>query len=143
MTINPAPHTVGQHSSKTVLNANWAQVAVAVAVLIDPVRQAVTTSNDTIASATDLAYVNRAAPSTTGLTLPDASARSGRPLAIVDYSSSVTDHTITLTPFSVGQKIMRQATWPINSNSVSLGSVTLLPIVDPDNSANYVWIIAP
>src|SRR5262245_49206039 len=27
MAINPAPHTVGQHSTKAVLNANWAQVA--------------------------------------------------------------------------------------------------------------------
>lgn len=27
MAINPAPHVVGEHSSKTVLNANWAQVA--------------------------------------------------------------------------------------------------------------------
>src|SRR5262245_66288353 len=27
MSINPAPHTIGLHSSKEVLNANWAQVA--------------------------------------------------------------------------------------------------------------------
>src|SRR5262245_1759837 len=140
MAINPAPHTVGQHSSKEVLNANWALVA---SFFGGGTKQAVTTSNATVPTATDLVYVNRTAPSTTGLTLPDASLREGRPLQVVDYSQTVTDHTITLTPFSVGQKVMRQATWPLFSNSVSLASVTLVPIVDPDNSASFVWIIAP
>lgn len=143
MMINPAPHTVGQHSSKAVLNENWRQVSVALGSILTPVIQAVTTSNDTIDAETDVLAVNRSAPSTTGLTLPDASLREGRPLLVLDYSQSVTDHAITLTPFSAGQKVMRQSTWPLSSNSVSLASVKLVPIVDPDNAANYVWIIAP
>jgi len=106
-------------------------------------RQVVTASSDTITTATTHLLVNRSGPSTTGLTLPNASARPGVPLSIADYSQSVTDHTITLTPHQASQKVMRQSTWPLYSNAASLASVTLIPIVDPDDSSNYVWIIAP
>ena len=140
MAIDPAPHTIGQHSSKTALNANWAQVAAALNPLVAPTLQEITTSNDTIDDETDIAYVNRSGPSSTGLTLPDASARSGRVLRVVDFSSSVTAHTITLTPFSVGQKVMRQSTWELFSNSVSLAGVALVPV---NSSAGWVWMIAP
>lgn len=143
MAIDPAPHTVGQHSSKSVLNENWRQVAVMGNAVLAPVREQFTGSSGTIATATDIAYVNRSAPATTDLTLPDASLREGRPLSVLDYSQSVTDHTITLTPFQASQKVMRQSTWPLYSNSVSLAGVRLVPIVDPDNSANWVWIIVP
>lgn len=143
MAINPAPHATGRHSSKTTLNDNWAQVAAALNPIVSPTLQAITTGNDTIATATDLAYINRSAPGSTGITLPDASARLGRPLRVVDFSQTVTAHTITLTPFSVGQKIMRQSTWELFSNSVSLAAVTLIPVVDPDDDSNYVWMIAP
>lgn len=143
MAIDPAPHTVGQHSSKAVLNENWRQVALLLNAALLPTRQQFTGSSGTINAATDIAYVNRSGPATTALTLPDASLREGRALLVADYSQSVTDHAITLTPFQASQKVMRQSTWPLYSNSVSLGSVKLVPIVDPDDSNNYVWIIAP
>lgn len=108
-----------------------------------PSLQIVTGSSDTIADDTSHVLVNRSAPSTTGLTLPDASTRNGRPLAIIDYSSSVVDHSITLTPVSGAQKIMRQSTWGLASNAYQLASVTLIPIEDPDDSGNTIWIIAP
>lgn len=110
---------------------------------ITPVPQYVTGSSDTVDEETTHAYVNRTAPSTTALALPDASARPGRRLSIIDYSQSVTDHTMTLTPFSVAQKIMRQTTWSLFSNASNLASVTLVPVVDPDNASNHVWVIAP
>ena len=105
--------------------------------------QTVTGSSGTIASGTAILLVNRTAPSTTALTLPNAASRDGVPLAVADYSQSVTDHTITLTPAISTQKIMRQSTWPLYSNASNLASVTLVPIVDPDDASNYVWIIAP
>lgn len=105
--------------------------------------QTVTGSSGTIASGTAILLVNRTAPSTTALTLPNAASRDGVPLSIADYSQSVTEHTITLTPALAAQKIMRQSTWTLLSNSANLASVTLVPIVDPDDSSNYVWIIAP
>lgn len=110
---------------------------------IIPVIQVVTASSDVIADATTHLLVNRSAPSTTGLTVPNASLRAGRRLSVIDYSTSVTDHTITLTPFSVAQKIMRNATWPLFSNASNLASATLVPIIDPDDAANYIWVIAP
>jgi hypothetical protein len=105
--------------------------------------QQVTGASATIDGFVTKCTVNRVAPSTTGLTLPDASLRIGRDLSIADYSTSVTEHTTTLTPFQASQKIMRQSTWPLYSNASNLASVTLRAIVDPDNSLNYVWIIAP
>lgn len=105
--------------------------------------QEVTTSSDTIESTVSLVIINRSAPSTTALTLPDADARNGQILRIIDYSQSVTAHTITLTPASVAQTIMRQATWTLYSNAASLAAITLRPIEDPDDSTNTVWAYAP
>lgn len=105
--------------------------------------QEVTGASATITADVAWVFVNRASPSTTALTLPSASGRSGRPLRISDYSTSVTDHTITLTPASAAQKVMRQSTWPLYSNSASLASLTLWPVEDPDDNTNHVWIIAP
>lgn len=105
--------------------------------------QEVTTGTATTELGISTIAINRTAPSTTGITLPNASLRGGRQLRIVDFSQSVTEHTITLTPQSVAQKIMRQATWTMLSNPSNLSSVTLRPIVDPDDSTNYVWVIAP
>lgn len=102
-----------------------------------------TGASGTISATTLNAIINRSAPVTTALTLPDASTRNGRELRIVDYSQSVTDHVITLTPADVDQKIMRQATWQLASNAAQLASITLKPVVDPDDADNYVWVIAP
>jgi hypothetical protein len=105
--------------------------------------QEVTGASATVTTDIGWVVVNRAAPSTTALTLPDASTRSGVPLRISDYSTSVTEHTITLTPAVAAQKIMLQSTWTLFSNSASLASVTLWPVVIPSDPSNHVWIIAP
>lgn len=105
--------------------------------------QSVISASDTIEDLVTNVAINRTAPSTTALALPDASIRNGRELRIADYSQSVTGHTITLTPFQASQKIMRQSTWPLYSNAANLASVTLFPVIDPDDADNYVWVIAP
>lgn len=97
----------------------------------------VTTSSDVIAAGTAAVSVQRAAPATTGLTLPSVADQDGTPLRIVDWSTSVTAHTITLTPDG-SETIMKAATWPIFSNAVSLGSLTLYP-----STVLNGWYIAP
>ena len=104
--------------------------------------QSVTTSSATVDATIGTVTINRVAPVTTALALPNAGNRNGKTLRITDYSTSVTDHAITLTP-SAGQKVMRQTTWPLYSNAASLASVELVPIVDPDDASNFVWIITP
>ncbi|MCC6172078.1 MAG: hypothetical protein IT481_08620 [Gammaproteobacteria bacterium] len=105
--------------------------------------QEVTGASATIDETVTTVIVNRTAPAATALTLPNALTRLGRLLRIVDLSQSVTDHVITLTPYAAAQKIMRQSTWPLYSSAASLASLTLRPIVDPDDDANAIWIIAP
>lgn len=100
-----------------------------------------TGSPGTISSATLTAVINRSAPSSTALTLPDALLREGRPLRIVDLSTGVVSHLITITPADADQKIMREATWQIASNNVQLASITLVPVTDPDDPDNVVWVI--
>lgn len=86
----------------------------------------VTTASAVIPAGTGAVAVQRAGPATTGLTLPSVTAQDGVPLSIVDWSTAVTDHTITLTPDGA-ETIMKAATWPIYSNAASLGSLTLYP----------------
>lgn len=105
--------------------------------------QNITTGAVTISDTTTHAIVNRTGPSTTALAMPNAATRGGRPLSVIDLSQSVTGHTITLTPAIAAQKIMRQSTWQLFSNSVSLASATFIPVVDPDDATNYVWVMAP
>lgn len=106
-------------------------------------RQIVTGASATITAGLSWVFVNRTAPTTTALTLPSAATRDGLPLRIADYSESVTDHIITLTPAVAAQTIMRQSTWELRSNPSNLASVTLWPVEDPDDASNHVWIIAP
>lgn len=97
----------------------------------------VTTSSAVVVAGTAAVAVQRAAPSATGLTLPPVATQDGLPLSIIDWSTSVVDHTITLTP-NGSETIMRAATWPIYSNAASLGSLTLYPSTTLNG-----WYIAP
>lgn len=97
----------------------------------------VTTASAAIAAGTPAVAINRSAPATTALTLPSAASQSGLSLSIFDWSTSVTSHTITLTP-NAGDVIMRQSSWSILSNSASLGSLTLRP-----STTLGGWYIAP
>ncbi len=97
--------------------------------------QVVTASSDSIAVGTTLLAIERAAPAATALALPAGS--DGQRLAVVDWSTSVTDHAITLTPHGT-ETIMRAASWAVYSNAAQLGSLTLR-----FNAILNGWYIAP
>lgn len=89
----------------------------------------------TIAASTTLCAIQRTAPATTQLTLPNPNFRT-RELRIVDFSTGVTGHDIKLLP-PVGT-IMAQPDWDLFSTADQLAGVTLYP--SPDLNA---WVIAP
>ncbi len=86
----------------------------------------VTTGSSAVAAGTAAIAIERAAPATTALALPKVADQDGLPLRIIDWSTSVTDHAITMTPDGT-EKIMRAATFTINSNAAQLTSITLYP----------------
>lgn len=90
-----------------------------------------------IVAGTAAVAVQRASPAATALTLPSVLAQDGIPLRIIDWSTSVTDHAITMTPDG-SETIMRAATWSVFSNSAQLGSITLYPSTTLNG-----WYIAP
>lgn len=97
----------------------------------------VTIASSPVAAGTAAVAIQRVAPATTALSLPSVTAQDGVPLSIIDWSTSVTDHTITLTPDGA-ETIMRAATLSIYSNAASLASLTLYP-----STVLNGWYIAP
>jgi len=92
-----------------------------------------------INAGTSLLAIQRAAPAATGLILPTLAGQyaSGKKLQIVDFSTGVTNHTITLTVPDTAT-IMQSASWQLLSTPDQLAGVMLQP--SPDLNA---WIIAP
>lgn len=90
--------------------------------------QSVTTSSAIINPTTSLVAIQRAAPSATSLVLP-ALASQNQQLRIVDFSTGVTAHAITLTTPD-GATIMQQTSWVLNSNASQLAIATLFPSLD-------------
>lgn len=86
----------------------------------------VTTGSSAVVAGTAAVAIQRVAPATTALSLPTVASQDGLPLRIVDWSTSVTDHAITMTPNGT-EKIMLAATFTINSNASQLASITLYP----------------
>lgn len=87
----------------------------------------VTTTPATPPAAAGAVGINRTSPTATTINLPAVATRDGYPLPIFDWSTSIAaDHVITLVP-SMGETIMRAASWQIVSTSVSLASITLYP----------------
>ncbi len=99
--------------------------------------QAVTNPTGVVNSATTLLAVRRAAPVTTALTLPSVTARGGKALQLVDWSTAVTAHEIDLTPAG-GETIMQLATFKLFSTADQLSGLTLYPSTDLAG-----WVIAP
>ena len=101
--------------------------------------QSGTSPSNTVNPGVSLFAVQRSAPSATSVLLPNLVAQwtSGRKLQIVDFSTSVTLHDITLTTPD-GSTIMRLASWRLRSTADSLTGVMLQP--SPDLNS---WIIAP
>lgn len=86
-----------------------------------------------------LAAIQRAAPAVTILTLPDLLSQwaTGRPLRIVDWSTAVTQHVISLAPVG-NATIMQLSSWELLSTAAQLAGATLYP--SPDLNG---WVIAP
>lgn len=81
--------------------------------------------------------ITGSALSATSVTLPSVAAQDGVPLRIIDWSTSVTDHGITITPDGA-ETIMNLASWPIYSNASQNASITLYP-----STTLSGWYIAP
>jgi hypothetical protein len=88
---------------------------------------------------TTLLAVVRTAPAATALLLPSLAAQfaTGQKLQIVDYSTAVTNHVMTLTTPD-GTKIMQLPSWQLLSTADQSAGIMLQP--SPDLNA---WIIAP
>jgi len=97
----------------------------------------ITGATGTVTAGVSSAAVQRAAPSATNIQLPSVADQDGQPLHIFDWSTSVTDHEITLTP-SGTETIMLAASWAVYSNAAQLGSITLYPSTNLQG-----WYIAP
>lgn len=99
--------------------------------------QSVTTPTAAVASNVTLLGIQRASPATTGITLPPVATRAGRALQVVDWSSAVVGHAVTLTPFGA-ETIMRLPAFNLFSTADQLAGVTLQPSTDLNG-----WVIAP
>lgn len=101
--------------------------------------QSAAASGVVIAAGTSLLAVQRVAPGATALTLPTLAAQyaTGRKLQVVDFSTGVVNHTITLSVPDTAT-IMQQPTWQMLSTAVQLSGVMLTP--SPDLNS---WVIAP
>lgn len=104
--------------------------------------QSLAASGLSITAGVTLAAVQRVAPAATAITLPTLAAQfaSGKKLQIVDFSTGVVGHTITLSVPEVAAipTIMQKATWQLFSAADQLAGIMLQP--SPDLNS---WVIAP
>lgn len=93
----------------------------------------------TVIAGTSLLAIQRINPVATALTLPSLASQyaTARKLQVVDFSTSVTLHAITLTTLD-GATIMQRNSLRLQSTADSLASVMLTP--SPDLNS---WVIAP
>lgn len=101
--------------------------------------QSATAGVNAINSGVSLLAIERAAPSSTTLTLPTLAGQfiTGRILQIVDWSTAVANHVITLVPAG-GATIMKQPAWSLLSTADQLAGVSLRAAPDLNG-----WVIAP
>lgn len=82
-------------------------------------------SSISVAAGTDALVLNGASPTATAIALPPVGSQSVE-LTIVDLSTSVTEHVITLTPDG-SEKIMGASTFTITSTAFDKARITLAP----------------
>jgi hypothetical protein len=101
--------------------------------------QSIPGSVGVVSPGVSLCAIQRAGPTATAITLPSLAGQfaTGRKLQIVDFSTGVTAHTITLTTPD-GATIMQQGAWQLVSNAAQLSGIMLQP--SPDLNS---WVIAP
>lgn len=102
--------------------------------------QSLVNANNVIVAGTSLAAVQRVAPAATAVVLPLIADQffTQKDIDLIDYSTGVVNHTITVTPTGAGATIMQLPSWQLLSTVDSLAGVRLRP--SPDLNA---WIIAP
>lgn len=103
----------------------------------DDVLQSVTVAAASVNNATSTLVIQRAGPAATTLTLPNLATRNNRDLVIVDWSTSVVNHVISLVPVA-GATIMQRNPYALFSTAEQLQGVTLRP-----SRLLNAWIIAP
>lgn len=101
--------------------------------------QSVTTASGVVLTGTTILAIQRTAPTATALILPKLSEQwlTGRPLKIVDWSTAIVNHAITLSTPD-GSTIMQQASWQLLSSAVQLAGIALYPAPELNG-----WVIAP
>lgn len=99
--------------------------------------QSVAAGAGAVAAPTSMLAIQRAAPAATALTLPSIASRGGRALQIVDFSTGVVNHVITVNP-AAGATIMQLGAWALLSTADQLAGITLYPSSDLN-----AWVIAP
>lgn len=101
--------------------------------------QSVAASTAAVTPGTSLLAVQRVNPAATAITLPPLAQQfsTARKLQIVDFSTSITLHAITLTTPD-GATIMQRTSLPLQSTADSYAGVMLQP--SPDLNS---WVIAP
>lgn len=114
--------------------ALWGALFIAVSFL--PNFQSVVTGAAAVGSLTSMLAIQRVNPAATALALPSVLTRT-RPLQLVDWSTAVVDHQITLTAFA-GETVMLLPSFVLLSNAVQLAGVTLYPASQLNG-----WAIAP
>jgi len=92
---------------------------------------------NTVIAGTSLLAIRRVAPLTTTVTLPTLASQRAKALQVVDWSTNVANHVVTIMP-SGGATIMQLAQWQFLSTAVSLGGITFYPSADLNG-----WVIAP
>lgn len=97
----------------------------------------VVTVDGSVAAGTAAVAIQKTAPTTTALSLPSVASQDGLPLSIVDWSTSVANHVLTLTPNGT-ETIMKLASWKLYSTADQLASITLYPSTTLNG-----WYIAP
>lgn len=101
--------------------------------------QSLPLANNAINPGVTLAAVQRNAPVNTAVMLPSIAAQYvlQKDIDLIDYSTNVVNHTITVTTPD-GSAIMQKAQWLLLSTADQLAGIKLRP--SPDLNA---WIIAP
>lgn len=99
--------------------------------------QSAPNASNAVAALTSLVAIRRAAPTATTLRLPTVLSRGGKALQIVDWSTGVVNHIVTLVPAGT-DTIMKLASWQLLSTVDQLTGVTLYPATDLNG-----WVIAP
>lgn len=87
----------------------------------------VTTASYDVQPNDELLVILRDNPVTTDINFRSVLANPRRPIAIIDWSTNVVEHSIRLNPFA-GETIMKEALWTLVSTAVARAAMNLFPV---------------